>query len=170
MTDESSADGTPRLPVDAWLQPLANSPCGDDVEYDIDFDTGRFKFNGWDYLSLKHIKSEGALSPAAADKLKAAGGVFGGYYGLEQALWFAPQGEVDQFSWRRSNDFDVVGAEAKAVRDSVGLMETSGFAKYSVKGPGAEAFLDTLLACRIPAVGRMTLAPMLKHDGKLIGH
>jgi dimethylglycine dehydrogenase len=48
-------------------------------------------------------------------------------------------------------------------------METSGFAKYSVKGPGAEAFLDRLLACRIPVIGRMTLAPMLKHDGKLIG-
>jgi len=37
--------------------------------------------------------------------------------------------------------FDVVGAEAKAVRASVGLMETSGFAKYTVKGPGAEAWL-----------------------------
>lgn len=109
------------------------------------------------------------LTTPIYDKLKEAGGVFGAYYGLEQALWFAPQGEVDQFSWRRSNDFDVVGTEAKAVRDSVGLMETSGFAKYSVKGPGAEAFLDGLLTCRIPAVGRMTLAPMLKHDGKLIG-
>jgi dimethylglycine dehydrogenase len=109
------------------------------------------------------------LTTPIYDKLKAAGGIFGASYGLEQALWFAPKGEEDKFSWRRSNDFDVVGAEAKAVRQSVGLMETSGFAKYTVKGPGAQAWLDRLLTCRIPAVGRMTLAPMLKHDGKLIG-
>ncbi len=109
------------------------------------------------------------LTTPIYDKLKAAGGIFGASYGLEQALWFAPDGEEDAFSWRRSNDFDVVGAEAKAVRDSVGLMETSGFAKYTVKGEGAEAWLDGLLTCRMPATGRMTLAPMLKDDGKLIG-
>jgi dimethylglycine dehydrogenase len=48
-------------------------------------------------------------------------------------------------------------------------METSGFAKYSIKGEGAGAWLDTMLTCRIPAAGRMSLAPMLKQDGKLIG-
>ncbi|MBZ5758879.1 FAD-dependent oxidoreductase [Rhizobium sp. VS19-DR104.2] len=109
------------------------------------------------------------LTTPIYDKLKAAGGVFGAYYGLEQALWFAPAGEEDAFSWRRSNDFDVVGAEAKAVRESVGMMETSGFAKYTVTGAGAEGWLDGLLTCRMPAIGRMTLAPMLKDDGKLIG-
>jgi len=103
------------------------------------------------------------------DRLKAMGGVFGAYYGLEQPLWFAPEGVEDKFSWRRSSDFDVVGAEVKVVRASVGMMETSGFAKYSVTGTGARAFLDRMLACRIPPVGKMTLAPMLKEDGKLIG-
>jgi len=49
------------------------------------------------------------------------------------------------------------------------MMETSGFAKYSIKGTGAKAFLDRMLACRIPPAGKMTLAPMLKDDGKLIG-
>lgn len=109
------------------------------------------------------------LTTPIYDKLKAAGAVFGASYGLEAPLWFAPEGVEDHFSWRRSTDFDTVGAEAKAVRESVGLMETSGFAKYAVKGRGAEAWLDRLLTCRIPAIGRMTLAPMLKDDGKLIG-
>ncbi|MBP1861306.1 GcvT family protein [Rhizobium herbae] len=109
------------------------------------------------------------LTTPIYDKLKEAGAVFGASYGLEAPLWFAPQGEEDKFSWRRSNDFDVVGAEAKAVRDSVGLMETSGFAKYTITGKGAEAWLDRMLTCRIPATGRMSLAPMLKDDGKLIG-
>ena len=62
-----------------------------------------------------------------------------------------------------------MGAEAKAVRNSVGLSEISNFAKYLVTGSDAEAYLDRLLACDIPVVGRMTLAPMLKEDGRVIG-
>jgi dimethylglycine dehydrogenase len=103
------------------------------------------------------------------DLLKAQGGQFGASYGLEAPLWFAPEGVSDRFSWHRSTDFETVGAEARAVRDSVGIMEISGFAKYSVTGPRAEAWLDHMLACRMPAKGRMALAPMLKHDGRLIG-
>ncbi len=55
------------------------------------------------------------------------------------------------------------------MREGVGLMETSGFAKYSVSGEGARDWLDQLLAARIPAPGRMVLAPMLNEAGKLIG-
>ncbi len=109
------------------------------------------------------------LTTPIYDRLKAAGAVFGASYGLETPLWFAPEGVKDAFSWRRSTDFETVGAEARAVRDRVGLMETSGFAKYAITGNGAEAWLDRLLACRIPQTGRMALAPMLKDDGKLIG-
>lgn len=103
------------------------------------------------------------------DRLKAHGAQFGAAAGLEVPLWYAPEGKRDEFSWRRSNDFDTVAAEVQAVRQHVGLIETTSFAKYSVSGDGAEAWLDRMLACRIPAAGRMTLAPMLKHDGKLIG-
>ncbi|MBD9648261.1 GcvT family protein [Ensifer sp. ENS09] len=109
------------------------------------------------------------LTTPIYDRLKAAGAVFGASYGLETPLWFAPEGVKDAFSWRRSTDFETVGAEARAVREGVGLMETSGFAKYAITGKGAEAWLDRMLACRIPQTGRMALAPMLKDDGKLIG-
>ena len=109
------------------------------------------------------------LTTPIYDRLKDAGAQFGAASGLEHALWFAPEGVTDEFSWRRSSDFDHVGAEAKAVRDSVGLLETSGFAKYMVSGEGAEAWLDNILACRIPEIGRMTLAPMLKENGGIIG-
>ena len=103
------------------------------------------------------------------DLLKAKGAQFGAAHGLEAALWYAPEGVKDQFSWHRSTDFDHVGAEARAVRDSVGIIEISGFAKYSVTGAGAEAWLDRILAARMPPQGRMALAPMLKEDGRLIG-
>ncbi len=103
------------------------------------------------------------------DLLKQEGAQFGVAYGLEVPLWYAPAGVKDEFSWRRSSDFEHVGREVKGVRDSVGLSEISSFAKYRVVGQGAEAWLDRLLACKLPKPGRMTLAPMLKEDGKLIG-
>ena len=103
------------------------------------------------------------------DLLSASGAQWGVAYGLEVPLWYAPAGVKDEFSWRRSTDFAHVAREAKAVREAVGLVETSSFAKYRVTGEGAEAWLDRMLACRLPKAGRMALAPMLKEDGKLIG-
>lgn len=103
------------------------------------------------------------------DQLTARGAQWGAAYGLEVPLWYAPQGVKDEFSWRRSTDFEHVGREVATVRDSVGLSDISSFAKYRVTGEGAEAWLDRLLACKLPKEGRMALAPMLKDDGKLIG-
>ncbi len=109
------------------------------------------------------------LTTPIYDLLRARGAQFGASWGLEVPLWFAPPGLEDTFSWRRSTDFAPVGAEARAVREAVGLMETSSFAKFEVTGEGAASWLDHLLACRMPTPGRMGLAPMLKQDGKLIG-
>ena len=103
------------------------------------------------------------------DRLRSRGAQFGAAAGLEVPLWLAPEGVRDEFSWHRSTDFDTVGEEVRAARCNVGLSETTGFAKYRVTGPGAAAWLDQMLACRLPAPGRMVLAPMLKDDGKLIG-
>ena len=103
------------------------------------------------------------------DKLVDMGAQMGDSWGLEAPLWFAPEGVRDVFSWYRSTDFDHVKAEVAGVRESVGIAEISGFSKFSVTGPGARAWLDSVMACKVPNPGRMTLAPMLKHDGKLIG-
>ena len=103
------------------------------------------------------------------DRLRDAGAQFGAAWGLEVPLWYAPPGVEDVFSWHRSVDFEHVAAECRAVREGVGLSETSGFAKYLVTGPGAHEWLDRMLSCRVPREGRIVLAPMLKEDGKLIG-
>ncbi|RVD73821.1 MAG: FAD-dependent oxidoreductase [Mesorhizobium sp.] len=103
------------------------------------------------------------------DALSAKGAQWGVSYGLEVPLWYAPEGVRDEFSWRRSSDFDYVAKEVAAVRGGVGLAEISNFAKYAVNGEGAAAWLDRMLACKLPKRGRMTLAPMLKDDGRLIG-
>ena len=105
------------------------------------------------------------------DRLKDKGAVFGVSFGLEYPLWFAPQGTeaVEQVTFKRSNSHAPVAAEYRTVRSSVGLTETSSFAKYEVKGPGAEAWLSHLLANRMPRPGRIVLTPMLNPAGKLIG-
>ena len=103
------------------------------------------------------------------DTHRALGGQMGAAYGLETPLWYAPDGVEEEFSWRRSTDFDHVGAEVKAVREGVGILDISGFAKFSVTGPNARPWLDKIFACKLPRPGRMALAPMLNENGKVIG-
>lgn len=105
------------------------------------------------------------------DRLAAQNAVFGASYGLEHALWFAPKGTtpVEDVTFKRSNAHDTVGAECKAVREAVGLMEISTYAKYEVTGADAESWLSRVLANRMPQQGRIVLTPMLNHQGKLIG-
>jgi dimethylglycine dehydrogenase len=105
------------------------------------------------------------------DRLAAEGAVFGVAFGLEHALWFAPKGEkaVEQVTFRRSNAHAPVAAECQAVRNAVGLLEISTYARYEVTGAGAEAWLSQLLANRMPREGRIVLTPMLNPNGKLIG-
>lgn len=107
----------------------------------------------------------------AYDLLKSAGAVFGAAVGLEHPLWFAPAGEpaVETPTFRRSNAFGPTDAEARAVRQGVGILEIATYAKHEVSGPGAEALLDRVLAGRLPAPGRMTLSPMLSPKGRLLG-
>ena len=105
------------------------------------------------------------------DRLKARGAVFGSAFGLEHALWFAPDGVEprEDVTYRRSNAHGHVGDECRAVRNAVGLLETSSFSKYEVTGDGAGAWLARILANRLPRDGRLTLSPMLNDNGRLIG-
>ncbi len=105
------------------------------------------------------------------DRLKAKGACFGVSFGLEHALWFAPDGgtPVEDVTFRRSNAHGPVGEECRAVRSAAGLIEIANYAKYDVAGPGAEAWLSQLLANRMPQEGRIVLTPMLNPNGRLIG-
>jgi dimethylglycine dehydrogenase len=105
------------------------------------------------------------------ERLKARGAVFGSSYGLEHALWFAPPDTDarEDVTYRRSNAHGPVSHECRAVRNAVGLLEIATFARYEVSGEGAAAWLDRMLANRLPREGRLTLSPMLNDNGKLIG-
>ena len=105
------------------------------------------------------------------ERLEAEHAVFGDYCGLEHPLWFAPTAEEaeDRVSFRRSNAHPHIGAECKAVQNSVGLLEISNYGKFDIRGPGTAEWLSHMMANRVPAVGRIALTPMLNERGKLIG-
>ena len=109
------------------------------------------------------------MSPAHTD-MTAAGCQWGASYGLEVPLYFAPTPEFEEKpTLKRSNAFEIVAAECKAVREAVGLLDISGFSRFEVTGAGAEAWLDRLMASKLPKPGRAKLAPMLAETGKLKG-
>src|SRR5690606_31654372 len=105
------------------------------------------------------------------ERLKAKGAVFGAAFGLEHALWFASPGEepYETPSFRRSNAHEAVGRECRGVREGVGILEIANYGKHEITGPGAEAWLNRLLAGRLPAEGRIALSPMLNAKGRLMG-
>ncbi len=102
------------------------------------------------------------------DKLARMGAVFGQRYGWERAAWFAPKGveAKDQWSFRRSNYFPHVGNEVRLMREKVGVIDLTPFTKHEVTGPGAEAWLDRLVANKVPTkIGRMALSHALTKRG-----
>lgn len=105
----------------------------------------------------------------AHDALDAAGALWGCSWGLEVPLAFAPPGFQETPTLKRSNVFDIVAKECRAVREQVGLLDISGFSRYEVTGSGAESWLDGLMASRLPGPGRARLAPMLSPEGRLKG-
>jgi dimethylglycine dehydrogenase len=105
------------------------------------------------------------------EPLQRAHAVFGDYCGLEHSLWFAPSAAeaVEEITFHRSNAHPHVGAECRAVRDGVGLLEISNYGKFEVTGPGSAEWLSYIMANRVPQPGRIALSPMLNERGKLIG-
>ncbi len=97
--------------------------------------------------------------------------VWGQQNGLEVVNYFALEGEerYETPSFRRSNAWDATAQEVKAVREAVGINEVQNFGKFMVRGERARAWLDRIMAGRIPKVGRLSLTPMLAPSGRLIG-
>ena len=115
--------------------------------------------------------ARGLRTTPVYERLTAENAVFGDYCGLEHALWFAPRGAPprEDVTFRRSNAHAHVAAECRAVREAVGLLEISNYGKFEVTGAKAAEWLSRVMANRVPAVGRMVLAPMLNERGRLIG-
>jgi len=105
------------------------------------------------------------------DRLTQKGAVWQDSFGLENVLWFAnsPEDAYEEPTFHRSRSHDYVAKEVEAVRASVGASEVANFANHKFTGKGAKAFLNKVLAGRIPRPGRVNLTPMLLESGKLNG-
>ena len=105
------------------------------------------------------------------DRLTQKGAVWQDSFGLENALWFAssPEDAYEEPTFHRSRSHEYVAKEVEAVRASVGASEVANFANHKFTGKGAKAFLNKVLAGRIPRPGRVNLTPMLLESGKLNG-
>ncbi|MEM9317425.1 MAG: FAD-dependent oxidoreductase [Pseudomonadota bacterium] len=105
----------------------------------------------------------------AHNAMTAAGAIWGQSWDVEVPLYFAPKDFAETPTLKRSNAFDIVGGECRAVREGVGLLDITAFSRYEVSGPNARAWLDRMMASALPKPGRAKLAPMLGADGRLKG-
>jgi dimethylglycine dehydrogenase len=111
------------------------------------------------------------LTTPIYDRLTDHNAVWGVGFGLEHPLWFQEAGKepVEDVTFYRSNAFDTVGEESRAVRERVGFSEASNFAKYKVSGHGAAAWLQGLFTNTLPKIGRTNLTAMLNPQGRIEG-
>ncbi len=105
------------------------------------------------------------------DRLTAHNAVWGAGFGLEHPLWFQQPGlePKEDVTFYRSNAFEKVGQESRAVRERVGFSEASNFAKYKVSGKGAAEWLQGLFTNSLPKIGRTNLTAMLNPQGRIEG-
>ncbi len=102
------------------------------------------------------------------ERLDARGAVWGQRYGWERPNWFAPKGveRKDDWSFRRSKYWEHVGNECKMTRERATIIDITSFAKHEVSGPGAEAYLDRMVARKLPKrIGRVSLSHALTPSG-----
>lgn len=101
------------------------------------------------------------------DQLDTAWGVVNGW---ERVLFFKPTPDFeDVHSFRFTPTKDVVAKEIEAMRKNVGLMEVSGFNRFSIQGEGATEFLDSLSCSNIPKkTGKISLCYLLNDSGNVL--
>lgn len=100
------------------------------------------------------------------------GAVFTQVYGWERPKWFPGAAGLpteDVVGFRHVAWFEPVRAEARAVRERVGIMDMTAFAKFDLMGPDAAEALDRLTANRLPKVGRIGLNYFLTPNGRVEG-
>lgn len=98
------------------------------------------------------------------ERTKEAGAVFGQLLGWERPNWYStgPADRDYEYSFGRTNWFEASGQEHRAVREAVGMFDTSSFGKLLVQGRDALAVLQRLSIRQIDVpVGRVVYTQWL---------
>lgn len=104
------------------------------------------------------------------DRLADKRAIFTQTYGWESPKWFVPEDMPfeDAVGWRRPAWFEPVREECKAVRERVGIMDLTAFAKYEIAGADAHTFLDRVCSGRVPTVdGKINLNYLLTPTARI---
>ncbi len=102
------------------------------------------------------------------EKLKNKGCIYTAAFGWERPKWFSLDGRDEHYAYRRNNVFETVRDECLAVRERVGILDLSSFAKYEVSGINAEMFLNRITANRMPRKdGGIVLTHILNANGRI---
>ncbi|MEO9827041.1 MAG: FAD-dependent oxidoreductase [Paracoccaceae bacterium] len=104
------------------------------------------------------------------DRQKARGAQFGQVNGWERPNYYGPLDAPDSFdhdarSFRRGGWWQYAHDEARAIRETAGLIDATAFTKHRISGPGATAFLDWFTTNKLPRVGRINLTYALTSAG-----
>lgn len=112
------------------------------------------------------------LSPIH-DRVAALGAQFGAYNGWERALWYAHPGDDTSEAATQTYDRDGpwqkrVREECLAVRDAAGILDLPGFSRFRLRGPGARAWLSSLITGAVPKPGRIGLGYFADDAGRIV--
>ncbi|KEO52955.1 GcvT family protein [Thioclava pacifica] len=104
------------------------------------------------------------------DRQIAEGAQMGQVNGWERPNYYGPKDAPSSFdhdsrSFRRGAWWQYAEAEARAIRETAGLIDATAFAKHLVRGSGATAFLDQFTCNKLPKVGRINLTYALTEAG-----
>ena len=118
----------------------------------------------------ERAKARPLRTAPAYDRQKALGAQFGCVNGWERPNYYGPIDAPETFdhnarSFRRGGWWQYAVEEARAIREGVGLIDATAFAKHRVTGPGATAFLDHFTCNKLPKVGRINLTYALTAHG-----
>ncbi len=121
---------------------------------------------GWPHE--EHQSARPRYRSVIYDDLRNLNVCFGEKLGWERPNWFAPDGvkPVDSPSFGRANWFEYVGLEHRAVREKVGVIDQSSFAKFMLEGEQAAVALEHMCSSRIDRpVGSVIYTQMLNQAG-----
>jgi dimethylglycine dehydrogenase len=131
-------------------------------------------FDDYQHMFVTHLPGEERQAARPARKstlhetLKAKGCVHTEAGGWERPKWFSLDGRVEEPGFRRNNVFEMVARECLAVRERVGVLDLSSFAKFEVRAKGAAAYLGRVLANRVPRRdGGIGLCHLLSESGRI---
>ncbi|MDH4277977.1 MAG: FAD-dependent oxidoreductase [Acidimicrobiia bacterium] len=148
-------------------------PADDAVRYGRVKGTEDYEFRHQTPIpGLEHPAERPYRRTPLVERFRDNGAVFTQVYGWERPKWYptvAGLPQEDVVAFRHTDWFEPVREEVRAVRERVGILDSTAFAKFELVGRDAAVVLDQLTTNTLPAVGRIGLTYLLTPTGRIEG-